>query len=219
MLKQVDERSVFLDQLVSKILTAQNDHILRVAINGVDGSGKTSLVEELAPLLNAKGANVIRASIDGFHNPRSVRYAKGKTSPEGFYRDSFNFKWFKKILLAPLSPGGNLLYKTAAFDHLTDRYVEMQPILATTPSILLIDGVFLFIDELVDHFDLKIFLDVPFATSCARRAKRDESPTDPYAAENKRYVVGHEMYFAECQPQLRADILIDYTDLNEPIFL
>lgn len=212
-------REIFLNQLVNQILAVQIDGILRVAINGVDGSGKTRLANELARLLHAKSANVIRASIDGFHNPRGIRYAKGKNSPQGFYRDSFNFETFQNLLLKPLSEGGNLHYKTAAFDHVTDREINIPFIRAQPPAILLVDGIFLFNDRLKDDFDLKIFLDVPFEISYARMAMRDGSPTSPHAPENMRYYEGQKLYLAECKPQQKADILIDYSDLEKPRLL
>lgn len=212
-------RTTFITNLVDKILSARNDSILRVAINGVDGSGKTRLADELAPLLAAKGAHVIRASIDGFHNPRAVRYAQGKTSPQGFYQDSFNLENFQNLLLKPLSSGGNMLYKTAAFDHVTDMAVKMDYIKATAPAILLVDGIFLFTPLLRNYFDLKIFLDVPFDTSYARMAKRDNSPPNPNAQENKRYLEGQKLYFIACDPRNQADILINYANLEKPQIL
>ncbi|PCI87934.1 MAG: uridine kinase [Hyphomicrobiales bacterium] len=210
------ERQKFLNQLVSRILAAQNDGILRVAINGVDGSGKTRLADELARLLRAKSANVIRASIDDFHNPRAIRYAKGKNSAQGFYHDSFDLKTFQRLLLKPLSQGGNLHYKTAAFDHVTDSALDMPFIIAKPPAILLVDGIFLFNEVLKDDFELKIFLDVAFEISYARMAVRDESLFNPHAPENIRYYEGQKLYLAECKPQQQADILIDYNDLETP---
>lgn len=212
------DRDVFLTKLVGHILAAQQSGILRVAINGVDGSGKTRLADELVPLLEAKGANIIRASIDGFHNPRAVRYAKGKNSPEGFYKDSFNFELFQNLLLKPLSHGGSLLFKHTAFNHVTNQEIEMPFAQAKPPAILLVDGIFLFHNILRGYFDVKIFLDVPFELSCARMEKRDGSPADPDAPENKRYVDGQKLYFAQCNPQKQADILINYSDLERPYF-
>ena len=40
----------------------------RVAIDGVDGAGKTTLPDELAPVIEGAGRGVVRASIDGLGN-------------------------------------------------------------------------------------------------------------------------------------------------------
>jgi uridine kinase len=76
-----------------------------VAVDGVDGAGKTVFANSLARRLEVLGRPVIRAGIDGFHNPRSVRYRRGKDSPEGFFLDSFNYDSLKKDLLAPFRSG------------------------------------------------------------------------------------------------------------------
>jgi len=47
--------------------------VVRVGIDGVDGVGKSMFGDELAQVLAAAGRSVIRASIDGFHNPRAIR--------------------------------------------------------------------------------------------------------------------------------------------------
>jgi uridine kinase len=116
------------------------------------------------------GVTPIRVSIDGFHNPRSVRYRLGRQSPEGFYRDSFNLSEFKSAVLDPLSPGGNLQYREAAFDHRTDSVVASPTKQATATAILLVDGVFLLQPELARYWDLSILLDVQFELSFQRMA-------------------------------------------------
>ena len=55
-----------------------------MAIDGVDGSGKTAFADDLADLVRESGTKVIRISFDNFLNPREVRHARGRTSPEGF---------------------------------------------------------------------------------------------------------------------------------------
>ena len=51
------------------------------------------------------GRAVFRASIDGFHRPRAERYARGRDSPEGFYRDSFDYSLFRRVLVEPFRDG------------------------------------------------------------------------------------------------------------------
>ena len=200
------ERAAFLAELTRRIISTRPRGIARIAITGVDGAGKTSLANELAPLVDAHRPS-IRASIDGFHNPRAVRHARGRTSPEGFYRDS---------LLDPLAPGGTGRYRGAAYDHRTDSAVEVIEETAAANAVLLVDGIFLQRPELDGLWDLTIFLDVPFAQTFAWMAVRDGSPADETDAANQRYRQGQQLYFAECQPQARAHILVDYTNLDAP---
>lgn len=192
------------------------DRIVRFAIDGVDGAGKTSFANELADVLCDFGRPVIRASVDSFHNPRAVRYARGRQSPIGFYEDSYNYALLKRYLLDPLSPGGSGRYCIAAFDHVTDSAVPLVGRTALPNSILLLDGIFLHRPELRAYWDASIFLRVDFTMSAARSAGRDGTSPDPSAESNRRYVEGQRIYLSECAPEKHATMVIDNNDLAAP---
>lgn len=192
------------------------DRIVRFAIDGVDGAGKTSFANELADVLCDFGRPVIRASVDSFHNPRAVRYARGRQSPIGFYEDSYNYALLKRYLLDPLSPGGSGRYCIAAFDHVTDSAVPLVRRTALPNSILLLDGIFLHRPELRAYWDASIFLRVDFTMSAARSAGRDGTSPDPSAESNRRYVEGQRIYLSECAPEKHATMVIDNNDLAAP---
>ena len=118
-------RSDLLQSLAARILALPATRIVKVGIDGVDGAGKTTFSGELAQILSASGRPLITASVDGFHYPKSIRYRLGKDSPEGFFRDSYDYAALKTVLLDPLSPGGTGRYRTAIFDHRSDLPVEM----------------------------------------------------------------------------------------------
>ncbi|WP_247506007.1 hypothetical protein [Bradyrhizobium sp. 1] len=103
---------------------------------------------ELAEVIVGLGRPVIRASVDGFHNPRTIRYARGRQSPLGFFEDSYNYAFLKQYLLDPLSPGGHRRYCAAVFDHVTDLPVPLMEQEAHPVSMLLFDGIFLHRPEL-----------------------------------------------------------------------
>ena len=192
------------------------DRIVRFAMDGVDGAGKTSFANELADVLCDFGRPVIRASVDSFHNPRAVRYARGRQSPIGFYEDSYNYALLKRYLLDPLSPGGSGRYCIAAFDHVTDSAVPLVGRTALPNSILLLDGIFLHRPELRAYWDASIFLRVDFTMSAARSAGRDGTSLDPSAESNRRYVEGQRIYLSECAPEKHATMVIDNNDLAAP---
>ena len=195
--------------------------MLRVAIDGVDGAGKTMFANELAVHLQHQGRRTIRASADGFHAPKSKRYRLGRHSPEGFYRDSYDYDGLSRMLLQPLGPGGSGWYCTAIFDVEHDEPILQTPIQASSGDIVLIDGLFLHRPELRDVWELSIFLHVPFETSVPRGAARGPgfgSP-DPLAPSNRRYVEGNRLYFREAAPWQHAGFIVDNTDLARPRFL
>jgi len=210
----VSTRSRVLERVASEIRAILGPGVTRVAIDGVDGAGKTCFASELAS--HFSGVEVIRSSVDGFHNPRAVRYARGKDSPDGFFLDSFNYPLLKSQLLDPLSPGGSGRYRVAAFDHRSDRAIDSPLLTATPPSILIFDGIFAHRPEIVNYWDYSIFLAVDRRESLRRCNQRDgvrDGVDDPDAALHRRYTKGQGIYLRSCTPQRAASMVINNDDL------
>lgn len=207
---------MLVELLSGQIARVSRPHPVRVAIDGVDGVGKTTLADDLARAIAAAGRPVIRASIDGFHNPRSMRYRMGRNSPEGYFKDSFNYAELTAALLAPLGPGGTCRYRRAVFNYRTDSVVETPVETAPQDSILIFDGVFLLRSELLAFWEMSIFLDAPFDVTVPRMAGRDGGPPETDAPENRRYVEGQKLYLATCGPKRKATVMIDYKNLESP---
>ncbi len=210
------QREEMLRQVAATLLDLPAPAVLRVGIDGVDGAGKTFFADELAPLLDASGRRSIRASVDGFHNPRAIRYRLGKQSPEGFFRDSYNYPKLREVLLEPLSPGGSGRFRRAIFDHRVDAPVTVAEEQAAAGDILLFDGIFLHRPELRGYWDFSIFLDVAFDISIPRGAQRDGGPPALDAPENHRYIEGQRLYLRECDPKRHATLVINNDDLASP---
>lgn len=208
------------DELTRHILARRHpEPIMRVGIDGVDGAGKTHLADRLAAHLRERGLAVVRASVDGFHHPRRARYQRGRDSPEGFYRDSYDYDALHDALLEPLAPGGSRRYRTATFDHRADEPVDVPVQEAPPGAILILDGIFLHRPELCEVWDLSVSLRVSFATSVPRgnaRFPELELSDDPTHADNRRYVEGQRLYMRERDPEARADVVVDYEDLGAP---
>jgi uridine kinase len=216
-------RAALITKLVEIITRMRPPHPLRVAIDGVDASGKTTLAEELALGLVSSGRQIIHASVDGFHNPAHIRYQRGKLSPEGFYLDSYNYAALIEYLLKPLGPHGDLRYRNASFDLEHDLPLQMPLTTAQVDAILLMDGIFLLRPELRAFWDLTIYIDVDFTNTITRGAMRDaqfiDSFQDAMLRYQQRYVPGQQRYMQEVQPLDKADILIDNNNLEQPEFI
>jgi uridine kinase len=167
-------RQRMLQQLAHRIIALHHTHPLRVAIDGIDAAGKTTLANELAPLIEEHRRVVIRASIDGFHRPRAERYRQGQDSPQGYYEDAFDFASLQEALLEPLGPTGNGLYRQAAFDFRTDTSLVTREEHAPLNAVLLVDGVFLLRPELDHLWDYRIFVQVDFEIALQRAMERDQ---------------------------------------------
>jgi uridine kinase len=216
-----EQHAALLDRLADAVVSLHPDRRIRVAIDGVDGAGKTVLADALAPLIVARGRPMIRASVDDFHNTQAIRYARGRYSPEGYYLDSYNYDAFRKRLLDPLGPDGSGRYVAKHFDYRTDQPHEDDAQQAQPSAALIVDGIFLHRPELGSCWDLSIFLKVDFAVSLPRGAQRGPAldSADPDAPLNQRYVRGQKWYLDECAPERQADIVIDYNDLRAPVIL
>lgn len=214
------KRSALLEQLADLITSLKRPHPLRVAIDGVDAAGKTTLADELVEPVQARGLVVIRASIDGFHNPQRVRYRRGPNSPAGYYLDSFDYAALKSLLLEPLGPGGNLRYRTAAFDYRSDSVLNAPRRLANPRSVLLFDGVFLLRPALFDFWDFKLFVDVDLAIAmqraCARHQRQSGAIDTMRDKYRQRYGPGQRIYLRQCCPKERADAIVANDNLLDP---
>jgi uridine kinase len=178
-----------------------------VAIDGVDGAGKTTFADRLVPMIEARGGSVVRATVDGFHNPRSIRYRRGRSDPMGYFVDSYDDAQLQERLLQPFRDGASSVC-TKCFDHHADGPDIVSRTVEKT-AILLIDGIFLHRDELVDYWDYSVFLRVPFDVSFRRMAARDGTDPDPAAESNRRYLGGQRIYLDLCRPEARASRVID----------
>lgn len=207
--------------LATRILALELTHPARIAFDGVDAAGKTTLADALAGLLPTISPRpVIRASIDSFHNPREARYRQGPDSPEGYYQDSFDIPALKRSLLDPLGPGGSRRIQAAWFDFRTNTIVRADTVHAAPDAVLLFDGIFLMRPELAGYWDLTIFVQVTFETVLARVIQRDRAylgdEQNIIRRYRQRYIPAQQRYLETCRPAERADIVIGNDNVEKP---
>jgi uridine kinase len=198
--------------------------MILVGIDGVDGAGKSTLADELAEGIASTGATIVRASIDLFHRPRRERYTLGRNSPDGFYLDSHNLHAFTSCLLEPARLGRP--FCSAVFDEPSDTPIDKTWITPVNGGVIVIDGLFLHRPELVDAWDLSIWVDALERVNSerARRVAADAPPTGPellihliiWWGRLVRYVDGFDGYVRAHSPDRRATIVFDNNDLFHP---
>lgn len=191
-----------------------------IAVDGIDGAGKTVFADALAEVFAEDGSAVFRASIDDFHRPRAERYERGRHSPEGFYRDSFDYATLRRVLIDPfregVQTGAATGFQLAAFDVARDTPVESTWTTAPRDAVLIVDGIFLHRPELRGLWNWSIWLDVPIDVAAQRLSLRDGSDPNPSAPANRRCRDGQELYLKEAQPRSEASAIVDNTDLAHP---
>ena len=213
-------RAAVLNDLAVMIANLESARPIRVAIDGRTASGKTTLANELADCLSAKGREVIRTSIDGFHRPKVERYARGRHSAEGYYYDARDLPAINALLLAPLGPDGDGWYRTASFDLHNDLPIEQDPQFAPADAILIVDGTFLQRPELRGGWDLAIFVETSEHVSEQRGIDRDaahlggaEMTRQLYA---DRYRPAFDLYQRSCAPASAADAIFNNDNFDQP---
>jgi len=193
-----------------------------VGIDGIDGSGKTTFANELAVLVAECGNEVIRISLDDYLNPQSVRYAQGRTSPLGFFEDSYDYTKFHDEVLEPLGAEGSGRYRTAAYDLEHETPVRSPWRVAPDDAVVIIDGMFLHRKEFASArtrkvWDVSVWLDVPFEEAYRRLHDRLGVSEDPHDPRNARYYEGQLYYIKECHPAEKADVVVDNSSPHAPV--
>lgn len=200
--------------LASNILDVIGPGRRLVAIDGVDGSGKTFFTANLVSEIRNRPVTVIHA--DDFLNPSAIRHAKGRASPEGFWKDTYNYAALQDQLLRPLGPKGTGWYSPASYNSATDRTAQEDVLLAPSDALVFVEGMFLHRDELAFYWDASVFLDVPFTETAQRMAVRNGSNPDPEHSSMRRYVGGQRLYFDAARPWERATFVVDNSDFTSP---
>jgi uridine kinase len=201
--------------LADELVALRPGRRVAVAVDGVDGAGKTVLADQLADVVGAR-RDVLRVSVDGFHRPRADRVARGR-GPETFYEDSYDYAAFRRVVLEPFRGGQPVT--PAVHDVARDEPVAPPPVPVGPDTLLLVDGIFLQRPQLAGSWDAVVFVDVPFAVSVPRGNARlgTEHDADPEAPSNHRYVGGQRLYLAQARPRECATWVLDNTDLDAPV--
>jgi uridine kinase len=214
----MEEIEIFriIEKRLEKII-GQKQKPVCVAINGIEGTGKTVLANKLTKFLKENGKRAIQVSIDGFHFNKERRYKQGRDSAKGYYEDSYDEVGFVEKVLIP-SQNKNPKITIASHDLTTDKYLNINPIYIENNTIIITDGAYLFKPNYKNHWDLKIYLKTDFKTASLRGIKRDLSrlgglKTTKEKYDN-RYHKASQIYINENKPEEQADIIIDNTNFE-----
>jgi uridine kinase len=213
-------RGAMLFRLAARIGSVDVAHPTRVAVDGRPAAGKTTFADELAAVLRQQGRFVIRAWIESFLLPRSQRYRRGELSAEGNYYDSFDYDALRRVLLDPLGPGGDCDFRRAVYDKRMDTALSEPATKAPADAVLLFDGVFLLRPELIDSWDLSIFVSTGFEETVVRARTRDKARYGTTAEVERRfrsrYGPSQQLYFDRVRPTERADAVVYNDDPEAP---
>jgi uridine kinase len=181
---------------------------LLVAVDGADGTGKTTFTAALADAIEARGRAAAVVHVDGYLLLRSVRHRRGRASPVGYLDDSYDYPALIREVLEPLSAAGSGWYRPAVVDHRRDVRVTPQRQYAAARSVVLVEGLFLHRDELIGWWDRSVLLELDPAVALSRKAERDGMELPEGSELANRYVEGQRLYRSRYAPAERASWII-----------
>ncbi|HEX3288619.1 MAG TPA: uridine kinase [Mycobacterium sp.] len=214
-------RDTALGRLAGAVGSVTVAHPTRVAIDGPPAAGKTTLADNLAVVLRAQGRDVIRATIDDFLFPLAQRYRRGEYSAEGCYFDTHDTEALNRVLLDPLGPGGDRRFQHTVYDRTADTALSPPVTTAPADAVLVFDGVFLMRPELLDRWDLRIFVSTALEKTVGRAVIREGRVSSRAEVERRwreRYIPAQQFYFATARPTDYADFIVHNDEPQQPVW-
>jgi uridine kinase len=208
-------RPDFLDYLTDKIPLPTGDSNVLIAIDGPVAAGKSTLAVDLVRTLQKQNHPVIHITYDHFLNPEAVRWgALDDQAGERHFLHSHDHNALLANVLMPLKPGGSSLFRPKIFERGLDapEYAEWRS--AAPGSLVIVDGIYLLRDELVNAWDFSIYVHAEKDARIGRKIIRDAQDMEVF---EKRYFPAWEMYEERCNPKERASVVVlcdDFDQLN-----
>jgi len=170
-----------------------------VGINGIDCSGKTTFAKFVSKYFTHHKIENNHLDIDNFNNPA----IESET-----YKSFVSGSWGKKDL--------NKYYELII--NYSDAIRAVSESQKKYPLVIL-EGIFIYKPQLVNLFDLKIYLDIDISLGRKRFAKRSSLKQDkrPFEIYDEIWMLSHIRYESEVHPKRISDLVIDYNDERQGI--
>ena len=170
-----------------------------VGINGIDCSGKTTFAKAMSKYFSYYKIVNNHLDIDTFNNP-VIESETYKTFVSGSWGEEDLNKYYKLII--------NYSDAIRSVSESKNNY-----------SIVILEGIFIYKPQLVNLFDLKIYLDIDISLGRKRFAKRRSLKQDkrPFDIYDKIWMLSHIKYDSEVHPKQISDLVIDYNDESKPV--
>ena len=199
------------------VLRKRPEHPLLVGIDGINASGKTHLARDLAAhMTRSFGMSTQVIHLDDFHFRRATR--QSATGGRAFFWKYFDYARLRDLLTRIVRErGARVALSTLNVE--SDEFTLIRTYDVDASSIVVVEGVFLFREELCDLFDVKIFLDVSLATSVGRVISRRAGKEWFGGVLQKyldRYLIGHIEYRRVTRPEVLADFILSGDDYQNP---
>ena len=170
-----------------------------VGINGIDCAGKTTFAKSVSKYFTHHKIENDHLDIDNFNNP-AIESETYKAFVSGSWSEEDLNKYYELII--------NYSDAIRAVSESQKKY-----------PLVILEGIFIYKPQLVNLFDLKIYLDIDISLGRKRFArrrslKRDKRPFDIY---DEIWMLSHIRYESEVHPKQIGALVIDYNDESKPV--
>jgi uridine kinase len=222
LLEQISPRSLVMRDTASLMLRvrrARKDRYMVAGINGIDNSGKSGFSEILADSLRSLGLEPTLLSMESFTAAKKERRNRDYPEAERYYRKHYAMDRLREQFLLPLQGG---LATSVSYDHYDsdrERISEKRNISLNTRSALLLDGPFLFQEDLSAYFDFRIYLVTDFER--AIEIELEDVPEKKRKKHELRFVKSRlgaqSLYLRKEAPWKRAHLVIRGVNTESPV--
>ena len=170
-----------------------------VGINGIDCSGKTTFAKAMSKYFSYYKIENDHLDIDNFNNP-AIESETYKAFVSGSWNEKDLNKYYELII--------NYSDAIRAVSESQKKY-----------PLVILEGIFIYKPQLVNLFDLKIYLDIDISLGRKRFAKRSSLKQDkrPFEIYDEIWMLSHIRYESEVHPKRISDLVIDYNDERQGI--
>ena len=170
-----------------------------VGINGIDCAGKTTFAKSVSKYFTHHKIENDHLDIDNFNNSAIESETYKAFVSDSWDEEDLN-KYYELII--------NYSDAIRAVSESKKKY-----------SLVILEGIFIYKPQLVDLFDLKIYLDIDISLGRKRFAERRSLKQDkrPFEIYDEIWMLSHIRYESEVHPTRISDLVIDYNDERQGI--
>ena len=189
-----------------------------VAVDGIDGSGKSTFAGRLFTTLAAAGHHPVLLRVDDFR--RIIDWSSAEEATL-YYESYFDLEALGAVVQAFAAQAMTL--ELPGFDGISGQPLPLRQLPLQPAAILVIEGVFIrripFGSTPVSHIYLSAPGPVARQQLTARDVARGRRRDDIERRLDRRYLPGQARYHQECDPRGRADLVVDNSDYAAPLLL
>jgi uridine kinase len=189
-----------------------------LAVDGIDGSGKSVLAEAVVTALENAGTRAVLLRVDDYRRPVNWK-AEGRAEADVYYDDYYDLAQLDEGVRAFLdgAPGISI----PVFDSSRERLDGQRWIAFEGASALVVEGVFAQRAHTVRERGQSVYLRTSFDEArrriLARDTARGRTVADVSHRIDARYFPAQERYLREHDPVARAAVLVEHERLAAPV--